>query len=162
MNENTSLDNLFTEEDKREIEKIQEIRHNILKYIGIKNFIDMMRELIDNSKYFEFTSATKRKFINENTPIFTIKCKNYKPNKQKILKKDMTYIDSEINQIVKKINEDILKKTTKKILDYVEKDVKLKDLYGNLDEDTKFVLWTTIFEIKVSLQDNIIYLRYCI
>lgn len=158
--ENKNLEQLFTEEDKRELKQMQELKKNILKNIGINNFINMMRDIIDESKLYEFTSATKRKFININTPIFTIRKINYTAD-PKIINNDKS-LNEEINNIVSEINKDILDKTTKKILNLIQEDEKLKEIYSNISEDLKDIIWTTVFEIRVSLKDNIIYMRYCI
>lgn len=160
--ENTTLDSIFSQEDKEEMEKIQSIRRNILKYIGITKFIDIVRDLIDKSKYFQFTSATKRKFINTHTPIFTIKYINPKFNEKMINSNNQKYIDKEINNTVVLINNDILKNVSISILEIINNDVNLSKIYESLDEDIRFFLWSTIFEFKVSLKDNIIYMRYCI
>lgn len=152
-----NIEELFSEEDVNELEQIQKLRRNILKNIGIKNFIDLIRDLIDQSDDFEFTSASKRKFININTPIFVIRKKNYTYKASNAEQED-----NEINQIVKDITYQILDKTTNSILSIIETDEELKELYGNINENLKGLLWTTVFEVKVSLEDNIIYLRYCI
>lgn len=154
------LEEMFTEDDLNELNQIQTIRKNILRNIGIENFIELVREIIDESKNFEFTSAIKRKFINVNTPIFTIRKIGYAADKSKFNNED--YINSEINKIVAEINEDILRNTTTKILEFIQTDEKLKEIYSNLNEDLKDILWTTVYEIKVSVKDNIIYIRYCI
>jgi len=155
-----SLDDLFTEEDMQELQQAQDLRKNILKNVGIKNLIDIIRDIIDNSKDYEFTSATKRKFISTNTPIFTIRKKDYKPDPKKI--KNQTYIDNEIDNIVREINREILTNITDKIIQLIQEDEKLKEIYNNLSEDLKDIIWSTVFEIRCSIQDNIIYLRYCI
>lgn len=155
-----NLDNIFTEDDKNELEQIQKMRRNILKNIGIANFIDLIRNLIDDSEHYEFTSASKRKFININTPIFTIRKKDFVYNE-----KDYKYqknIDDKINEIVAEINKEILDKTTESILLIINSDAELKELYGEINKTLRGLLWTTVFEIKVSLKDNIIYMRYCI
>ena len=155
-----TIDTLFTDNDINELEQIQNIRKNILKNIGIKNFIDLIRNLIDDSEDFEFTSATKRKFININTPVFTIRKKNYKFDESKY--KTQKSKDEEINRIIKDITLQILDKTTLAILTIINSDEELKKIYGDINETLKDLLWTTVFEIKVSLKDNIIYMRYCI
>lgn len=160
MAEKINLDSLFTDEDREDLAQIQNIRRHILKNIGINNFINMMREIIDDSEKFEFTSATKRKFININTPIFTIRKIDYKPD-QKLINNDK-YINSEISNITSEINKDILSHTTKKILDFIQTDEHLKEIYSNINEDLKDLIWTTVFEIRCSIKDNIIYIRYCI
>lgn len=160
MAEKINLDSLFTDEDREDLAQIQNIRRHILKNIGINNFINMMREIIDDSEKFEFTSATKRKFININTPIFTIRRIDYKPD-QKLINNDK-YINSEISNITSEINKDILSHTTKKILDFIQTDEHLKEIYSNINEDLKDLIWTTVFEIRCSIKDNIIYIRYCI
>lgn len=160
MAEKINLDSLFTDEDREDLAQIQNIRRHILKNIGINNFINMMREIIDDSEKFEFTSATKRKFININTPIFTIRKIGYKPD-QKLINNDK-YINSEISNITSEINKDILSHTTKKILDFIQTDEHLKKIYSNINEDLKDLIWTTVFEIRCSIKDNIIYIRYCI
>lgn len=157
---NTTIDELFTEDDKKELDQIQKIRKNILKNIGIKNFIDLIRNLIDDSEHYEFTSASKRKFININTPIFTIRKKDYNPDPA--IYNSSVKSNDEINRIVKEINKDILDKTTEAILGIINSDEDLKNIYGDISTSLKGLLWTTIFEINVSLKDNIIYLRYCI
>ena len=155
-----TIDTLFTDDDINELEQIQNIRKNILKNIGVKNFIDLIRNLIDDSEDFEFTSATKRKFININTPVFTIRKKNYKFDESKY--KTQKSKDEEINRIIKDITLQILDKTTLAILTIINSDEELKKIYGDISESLKDLLWTTVFEIKVSLKDNIIYMRYCI
>jgi hypothetical protein len=155
-----NLENLFTEEDTQELEQIQKMRKNILKNIGLSNFIDLIRNLIDDSEDFEFTSASKRKFISLNTPIFTIRKKGYIYDEKRLSKKSEQSI--EINKIVKEINEQILDKTTLAILTIINEDETLKKIYGDINETLRGLLWTTVFEIKVSLKDNIIYMRYCI
>lgn len=156
----TTIDNLFTEEDEMELEQLQKMRKNILKNIGIKNFIDLIRNLIDDSENFEFTSAAKRKFININTPVFTIRKKNFVFDEKKF-KSDKEQDDA-INQIVKDITHEILDNTTSKIIEIINSDEDLKKIYGDINDSLKNMLWTTIFEIRVSLKDNIIYMRYCI
>lgn len=160
MAEKIDLESLFTKEDKEELSQLQNIRRHILKNIGINNFINMMREIIDESKEFEFTSATKRKFININTPIFTIRKIGYKVDEKKI--NQSNYINNEISKIVNEINKDILSHTTAKILDFIKTDEHLKEIYSNINEDLKDLMWTTVFEIRCSIKDNIIYIRYCI
>lgn len=155
-----NIDNLFSEEDEKELEQIQKIRKNILKNIGIKNFIELIKNLIDDSEHYEFTSAAKRNFININTPIFTIRKKDFVYDEKKF--KTEKAKDNEINNIVKEITHEILDNTTQCILDIINSDEKLKEIYGDINESLKNLLWTTIFEIRVSLKDNIIYVRYCI
>lgn len=155
-----NIDELFTEEDKNELEQLQKVRRNLLKNIGIKNFIDLLRNLIDDSEHYEFTSAAKRKFINLNTPIFTLRRKGFVYN-EKDFKTDGAKNDK-INEIVKEINDEILSNTTSAILHIINEDEELKKIYGDINESLKGLLWTTIFEIRVSLPDNIIYMRYCI
>lgn len=154
------LDNLFTEEDKNDLELIQRMRRNLLKNIGIKNFIELIRNLIDDSEHYEFTSASKRKFININTPIFTIRKKDFIYNEKDF--KSEKNKDDKINEIVYEINKEILDNTTNAIISIINSDEELKSLYGNINESLKGLLWTTVFEIRVSLKDNIILMRYCI
>lgn len=158
---NNNLDIYMSEEDKNDIANLQFIRKNLLKNIGIKNFINMMRDIIDNSEKFEFTSAAKRKFINEITPVFTIKLKDFTPLTARQLN-DIKYVDNEINKIVGLVNNDILRHTTESILKLIENDETLKKIYSKFDEDLKGLMWTTIYEIRVSIKDNIINVRYCI
>lgn len=158
---NNNLDIYMSEEDKNDIANLQFIRKNLLKNIGIKNFINMMRDIIDNSEKFEFTSAAKRKFINEITPVFTIKLKDFTPLTARQLN-DIKYVDNEINKIVSLVNNDILRHTTESILKLIENDETLKKIYSKFDEDLKGLMWTTIYEIRVSIKDNIINVRYCI
>ena len=158
---NNNLDIYMSEEDKNDIANLQFIRKNLLKNIGIKNFINMMRDIIDNSEKFEFTSAAKRKCINEITPVFTIKLKDFTPLTARQLN-DIKYVDNEINKIVSLVNNDILRHTTESILKLIENDETLKKIYSKFDEDLKGLMWTTIYEIRVSIKDNIINVRYCI
>jgi len=155
-----NIDKLFNEEDTNELEQIQRLRKNILKNIGIKNFIDLIRTLIDESEDYEFTSASKRKFININTPIFTIRKKGFVYNEKDYRSEKAK--DDKINSIVNEINHEVLEKTTEHILDIICSDPDLKALYGDMNESLKNIIWTTVFEIRVSLTDNIIYMRYCI
>lgn len=156
-----TLDTIMTDEDRNDLAQLQFLRKNLLKNIGIKNFIDMMRNIIDNCEKFEFTSATKRKFINEITPIFTIKLKDFKPLTARQLN-DKHYVDTEINRIVGLVNDDILKHTSEEIIKLIENDEKLKEIYSNINDDLRGLMWTTIYEIRVSVKDNIINVRYCI
>lgn len=158
--EKKGLDVYLTEEDKREFETLQNIKNNILKNLGIKNFINIVRDIIDESKLFEFTSAIKKKYINEITPIFTIRYLNLKIDNNRI--NDVSYTDNIINNIVMIINNDIIKKITDKMIEFMNTDENLKAIYSNLKEDLKGLLWSTVFEVKVSLRDNIIQMRYCI
>lgn len=155
-----NIDKLFNEEDTNELEQVQRLRKNILKNIGIKNFIDLIRTLIDESEDYEFTSASKRKFININTPIFTIRKKGFVYNEKDYRSEKAK--DDKINSIVNEINHEVLEKTTEHILDIICSDPDLKALYGDMNESLKNIIWTTVFEIRVSLTDNIIYMRYCI
>jgi hypothetical protein len=155
-----NLDELFTDEDRNELEQIQKMRKNILKNIGIANFIDLIRNLIDDSEHYEFTSAAKRKFISINTPIFTIRKKDFVYNEKDY--RTQGNKDDKINEITKEITKEILDKTTTAILNIINSDEELKKIYGDINETLRGLMWTTVFEIRVSLQDNIIYMRYCI
>jgi len=155
-----NLDELFTDEDRNELEQIQKMRKNLLKNIGIVNFIDLIRNLIDDSEHYEFTSASKRKFININTPIFTIRKKDFVYNEKDY--KTQGNKDDKINEIVGEITKEILDKTTAAILTIINQDEELKAIYGDINETLRGLMWTTVFEIRVSLKDNIIYMRYCI
>jgi len=151
-----NIDKLFNEEDIEELNQIQMLRKNLLKNIGLPRFIEIIKSLIDQSEDYEFTSASKRKFISLNTPIFVIRRKNFEYNPA------IGSDDEQINAITKEITHEILDKTTEAILIVISNDEQLKELYGNISETIKGLLWTTIFEIRVSLKDNIIYMRYCI
>lgn len=151
-----NIDSLFTEEDHEELNKIQEVRKNLLKNIGLKNFIEIIRTLIDKSENYEFTSASKRKFISLVTPVFVIRKKNWQFNPRNGSE------DDQINKITREITNEILDSTTAAIIQLINSDDHLKEIYGNISETLRGLLWTTIFEIRVSLKDNIIYMKYCI
>ena len=158
--EKKSLDDLITDEDIKEMNMILEMKKSLLNLIGLENFIDFMRDIIDNSEHFEFTSDIKRKFIDKNNPIFLIRMKDLQIDKKKT--DDISYQNSKLSEITSFIKEDILKKTTKYFVDYANNNDKLKKQFDDIDGFIQNIMWTTMYEIKISLVDNIIYLKYCI
>ena len=63
----------LTDEEILVLTKIRHIRERIQSYISNAEIIELMRNLIDNSKYFSFTSSRTKKYISEENPIFYIK-----------------------------------------------------------------------------------------
>lgn len=160
MQKEKNLDDMITDEDIKQLNDFYDIKKNVIANIGIENFIDFIRQIIDSSKSFEFVSDDKRKFIDRITPIFVIKLKEFKPNINEL--NNPKYQNDVSREITNRINSEILKETTRYILDFIKSNKKINDKFNSLDDEIKSLFWTNVYEIRCSIKDNIIYLRYCI
>lgn len=160
MQKEKNLDDMITDEDIKQLNDFYDIKKNVIANIGIENFIDFIRQIIDSSKSFEFVSDDKRKFIDRITPIFVIKLKEFKPNINEL--NNPKYLNDVSREITNRINSEILKETTRYILDFIKSNKKINDKFDSLDDEIKSLFWTNVYEIRCSIKDNIIYLRYCI
>lgn len=70
------LNQTLSTDEKQELLEILTFKNNLLAYIGMDNFIDEIRNIINDSKSFEFRSANAEKFIKATKPIFILKLKD--------------------------------------------------------------------------------------
>lgn len=156
-------DNLIITEEKdiEDLKKFITYKNNLMHSIGINNFINKMKEIIDNSKHFEFRSLKSKMYINKDRPIFILKIKD--EYNKKIIEEnfdDLNVADKITSKITDFIKEDIIFKVSKFIMDCIQNDKELKECFDSFDETLKDLCASNVFGIRNSIKDNIIYLEY--
>ena len=64
---------IMTEEERLEFIMIKKIKANIKYFVGVDRIIEMITNLIDNTKFFDFLNERTRKYISKNRPVFMLK-----------------------------------------------------------------------------------------
>ena len=159
MIENNTL--LTEEEDLENLNKFITYRNNLMYSIGIDNFINKMREIIDESEYFEFRSLKSRNYINKEKPIFVLKVKsNYNKKFEGKNFSDNRVADEITSEITELLRKSIINKISEFIINHIQNDESLKKIFDSFDSNLKNLCATNIFGIRNSIADNMIYLEY--
>jgi len=149
------------EEDIEILNKFITYRNNLMYSIGIDNFINKMREIIDNSKYFQFRSDNSRKFINKERPIFILKVKNeYNKEFEGKNFNNESVADEITSTVTRWLQDDIIKNMSSFIQDHIANNEDLKLVFDSFDSNLKNLCASNIFGIRNSIKDNMIYLEY--
>ena len=157
---------LLSKEDEKLLRDLQLIKQNIAKYIGIKNIIDQIRNIIKNSKYFSFTSKRTEKYISTTRPLFIISADRDK------ITKDTGYVFTESTKDSDILCRLIQMEITSKYSDYLShmlrgdeiKDILLKNNIEVNDEllELSSFITSSIFGINMELKENIIYIEFAV
>lgn len=148
-------------EDLENLKRLTSYKNNLMNSIGMDVFIDEVRNIIDNSKYFEFRSPMSKKFIDKDRPIFIIKMNDEMASKYcKINKTDDKIINKRVNEITETIKNCIIEKISNYLTNYIYNNQELKEYFESFNETMKNLFISSIYGIRVNLQDNIIYLEY--
>ena len=158
---NLNIPIIDNEDDLQNLQNFIIFKNNLMNAIGIDNFIDNVREIINNCEHFEFRSSRAEKFINKNNPIFIIKLKDeyYKKYKDMNLTKE-DILDNITDEVVNFIRDDIITNVSAYINDAIFKNEKLVEYFNTFDQTIKDIAISNIYGIRNSIADNIIYLEY--
>lgn len=154
------LDTLITDEDMKNINKLNEIKKDIMSYIDMDKFIDLMRDAINKSENFEFKSERSSRFIEKDQPNFILKSKLLAIDKKTVNdKQKLNKITEDICQLV---FEEIISEVSKE-LSYMFKDNEnIDNLFKDIPEDLKDIYLTNIYTIRLNPVENIINILYFI
>ena len=159
MIENNTL--LTEQEDLENLNKFVSYRNNLMYSIGIDNFINKMREIIDQSEYFEFRSLKSRTYINKERPIFILKIKNdYNKKFEGKNFSDTKVADEITSEITELLQKSIIDRMSEFIINHINTNEELKKIFESFDSTLKNLCATNIFGIRNSIMDNMIYLEY--
>lgn len=151
--------------DAEELSNLISIRNNVLNYIGMDNFIDYARKIIDECTYFSFTSEMSRKYIDKNTPIFNL-ClvdpyfeeEMDKLNKTNLQKEQLR--DKFTEDMTKLLATDIITHITEKLSRTILEDEELTKKTENLTDDIRRLLSSNIYSVTVSApHENKVFLK---
>lgn len=153
------------QEDAEMITKLISIRNNALNAIGMENYVNFARDLIDNCQSFSFTTEIARKYIDQKNPLFNltlidpyhadymkaVSTKNLNPEERK---------DDFNDYIMEFIQEEITGPLSEKLSRTILEDEDLNRQYEELDTTARRLLSSNLYAVSVSdPRDNKIFLR---
>lgn len=155
----------LNEEDINAISKLSEFKKDITAYFDMDLFIKKVSEIIDNSEHFSFRSKMAKLSIDKDKPTFIMKfisdeivntLKGFTGASQEELN------NKQIDYVVEMISEDLISKISIFITDCIKDADKLDELFKDLPKDIKEFFISNIYTIRVSIEDNNIYMIYFI
>lgn len=162
---NLNMKIIQDQNDAEELSNLISIRNNVLNYIGMDNFIDYARDIVDNCKYFSFTSEASRKFIDKNTPIFNL-CLVDPFFDEEMSKLNDTTLNADqlrdkfTEDMTKLLLDDIITHITEKLSSTILADKELTEKSNKLTDDIRRLLASNIYSVTVSApHENKIFLK---
>lgn len=163
---NLNSDNLLNNKDINIISNINKIKKDITSYFDMNLFIEKFRNIIDNSKYFEFRSNNSRKFIEPDKPRFIIRFKNdkdfYKKIKEINGKDNIDTVNKRVNFITNIVRTDIINKFSSEVTLCIKDKNKVHNLFKDLPDGLENIIIGNIFTILVDIKHNNIQILYFI
>lgn len=162
----------LTDEEILVLTKIRHIRERIQSYISNAEIIELMRNLIDNSKYFSFTSSRTKKYISEENPIFYIKVNDIKEIEKKFKHKFKNFgtrnyeeTDTDLDIIAQCVQEDVISKFVTALTDIIfdnerltkifnENELYLTDRVKEIFKETEIITLSSVFYNLADLKNN--------
>ena len=162
----------LTDEEILVLTKIRHIRERIQSYISNTEIIELMRNLIDNSKYFSFTSSRTKKYISEENPIFYIKVNDIKEVEKKFKHKFKNFgnknyeeTDTDLDIIAQCVQEDVISKFVTALTDIIfdnerltkifnENELYLTDRVKEIFKETEIITLSSVFYNLADLKNN--------
>jgi len=154
------LKNILSEEDIKQYNELLKVKSDLMSIIGVKNLVEYIKTVIEKTEGISFRSQVARDFIDLNNPIFKLQKDNFIIDKSK--SEDEEYLDKITNEITTFINENIISKVSKFLSDNIENNSELKKAFDNLAKEVRNITFINTYSIRISLVDNIIYLKYMI
>ena len=162
----------LTDEEILVLTKIRHIRERIQSYISNAEIIELMRNLIDNSKYFSFTSSRTKKYISEENPIFYIKVNDIREVEKKFKHKFKNFgtknyeeTDTDLDIIAQCVQEDVISKFVTALTDIIfdnerltkifnENELYLTDRVKEIFKETEIITLSSVFYNLADLKNN--------
>lgn len=152
------------QEDIEAISKIGQIKRDITAYFDMDLFINKVREIIDNSKHFDFRSDTARLYIEKDRPTFIIKyiSDDIAKGLAEIGGSGEEQESKQVDFLADAISADIISKLSKFITECIKDSEKLDELFSGLPVDVKEFFISNIYTIRINVKENNIYILYFI
>ena len=157
---------LLNSEDEKLLQEIQLIKQNIASYIGAKNIVEQIKNIIKESKHFSFTSKRTEKYISLTRPLFIIAADREKITDEYGYVFTNTVADTDI--VFSLIQEEI----TSKYSDYISNMLRGEEFNKIMKENNIFIseealnlasfVTSSIFGINMEVTQNIIYIEFVI
>ena len=162
----------LSDEEILVLTKIRHIRERIQSYISNNEIIDLMRDLIDKSHYFSFTSARTKKYISEENPIFYIKVndieeveKKFKHKFKNFGNKNYEETDEDLDIIAQCVQEDVISKFVNALTDIIfdnkrlnkifnENELHLTERVKEIFKETEIITLSSVFYNLADLKNN--------
>ena len=134
-----------------EYRRLYAARNNFLNFIGQEKLVDLIRNIIDSAKSFEFRSETARTYIAPVNPQFVIKCLDPEVFKEP---------DGELftDAITRMIEEEICSLVNIEVSKYAKEFMETEKVKFLSEGDGEFITHNT-FSILANKAENIIYLK---
>lgn len=154
------LKNILSEEDIKQYNELLKVKSDLMSIIGVKNLVEYIKKIIDETEGISFRSQVARDYIDLNNPIFKLQKDNFEMDKSK--SEDNEYLDYITNEITNFINENVISKVSSFLSDNIENNPELKEAFENLSKEVRNITFINTYSIRISVTDNIIYLKYMI
>lgn len=161
MKKRDSADYL-NDEDIKNISNIIKSKRILMSYFKEDYIVNMIRDLIDESKYIEFTSKRTRKFISGIKPTFNIIVDINSYIKDKDIK---LYAKTEerISRLYQEcLNNEVYTPFSNRLQKIIEKESDNNEIFKELPDIKDIILLSNIFAIRIDLKTSKVILEYLI
>lgn len=157
---NTSFDSIMSSDDVNQMNKVMKIRKDLMTYIGTENLINFIKEIIETTDGIDFRSEVARNYIDKNRPNFVLTMTNIQMDPKK--SNDMYYVNNLTNEVTNFINDNVISKLSKYLMDSIEGNEELQEAIKSLGEEVRLASFINIFSIKLNAEKNIVNFEYFI
>jgi hypothetical protein len=161
INQNSTLDttSYLNQGDIEAISKLSNIKKDITSYFDMDLLIGKMRDIIDESKHFDFRSENARKFIDKEQPAFILK---YISEEIKTGLEQYRDVSDQVDFVTSAVAGDVIAKFSRFVTDCIKDSSKLNDLFSELPKDLTEFFISNIYTVRVSVKENNIHVLYFI
>lgn len=154
----------MTEDNLQQMLRLMEIKNNLMNYIGIDNFIEEFKSVIDNSKSFEFLDSNSKKFIDKRRPEFKVRLKDTNhPDVYTVKSKQHSEYDKFVDSVTLVIAREITGETSNLLEKYITNNEELKKEIDSFNNSLTTLILSNVFSIRVANpEDNMIFINMVI
>lgn len=153
-----TLKNILSDEDIKQYNELLEVKSDLMTIIGIKNLINFISDVIEETSGISFRSQVAKDYIDLREPIFKLKMDDLKIDTSKI--EDLDYLDNITNNVTDFINKNIISRVSEFLSENIENNPDLKESFNKLSEEVRNITFINTYSIRISPLDNLIYLKY--
>ncbi len=156
---------ILTSDDEKMLRFIQKTKTNLHRMIEREILVNIIKETIDESKYFNFKSKKYERLINVNSPVFIISPVLSKISKDIKYKFSNSFGDYDFIQHL--LEQEITGRFSSKLLEYVKNSNILEKLMRDegitdttIDIDLVHFVTSAVFSIKIDFENLVIFVTY--
>ena len=142
---------------ERTISEYMTIKKHIKACFNMEKFVDIMKECIDNSESFEFSSTRARKFVDIKKPIFILKAKEMANVNTGMMNDEE--LDNLLSKISRKLTEEIITPIGNRMMDTLSDPEKYKELI-DINRDLVNLCITNIYKVRIDKRRGMVQLEY--